>query len=1207
MSESNEQNGSASKKPESVKENGVKVELDDKTMALLKQNKNMTETQGHEESIGNQEIPIFERIVLNKFYSFMSDESPSQAGNSHAPTPSDSSRQVSRRYTTKRRPVSITYSPSAARLSAPYIEEQRPERPEIMKHLSNEQIAGSSVVPEAGPSEESEGNTRRSARESLKASVRKAINLANVNKMFATFDNKEHLQTVESMGVLTFPSAMMVPFLWMRRDHRGKKALAITDSYVDEDSYNWQSTFRIELEYGDVKWVVKRTGFDFIYLHVNLSRRAELPPIPKFPSGLSAWFKTNVLRNSRFQESALGRRKELENYLLELIKLLSLHVSYDLYEFLELSAISITTDMGWKGKECYMLTKVERLKKPICSFIRSSEKWEREWVIVRDSYIAFCRDISDTTPVDVFLLDKHFKCEKLMQQGFSRILQLHDHISIENSFRRIEIKSDSRHMKDFLESIDRIKISSPWVKQHRFDSFAPIREDTKVKWYVDGKDYFYAVSQALLAARSEIYIEDWWLSPELYLRRPPSENEEFRLDRLLKKKAEEGVMIYIVVYKEVSLALTLDSHHTKFYLQDLHKNIKVQRHPDHIGIEGTVFWAVSSAFFIILSGTRKDLDIHHEKMVVVDSRIAFIGGLDLCFGRYDTHAHELSDYNASNENPTIWPGQDFSNPRIKDFQNVSDFNAEIIDKSQCPRMPWHDVSIGMVGTPARDVARHFVERWNFVKEEKSSEREDLPFLTPKGEYVSTRDESQFKGTCKVQVLRSSAFWSSGVKDENSVYNAYCECIRSAKHFIYIENQFFVTSTENDPDYAIKNRIGGFLVERIVKAHHSKEKFRVIVVMPLLPAFEAELKSKDAGTIRMVMHWQYVSICRDGKSVLEKISSFGINPEDYISFFALRNYGKIFHSGKDKGKQSENSILRNSSGGPVIPNGNLENGSENIIHSQENTGDSFSDERVHIAPNSVGSDPAMPAGVEQTDPNHNYVTEEVYIHSKLLIVDDRCAIIGSGLSQLGVRDSEIAIIVEDMEKVDSRMDGKEYKASKFAYTLRSNLFKEHLGLIEHQDHSTLTKSCLPPLQPEILLDLLQDKDNKLGTLIDEQASKSPNKHPTKHDLVVMDPLSDEFYAYWQTTANHNTDTYRSVFRCVPDDNVVNWESYDQFVPDSTLVPTGHVANSKANLEEVKNKLSNIRGHLVNFPLHFLEGENLFGSVISNAVTPVEIFT
>ena len=40
-----------------------------------------------------------------------------------------------------------------------------------------------------------------------------------------------------------------------------------------------------------------------------------------------------------------------------------------------------------------------------------------------------------------------------------------------------------------------------------------------------------------------------------------------------------------------------------------------------------------------------------------------------------------------------------------------------------------------------------------------------------------------------------------------------------------------------------------IVERIKKAHEDKERFRIIVIMPLLPGFEADLNFKDAGTIR----------------------------------------------------------------------------------------------------------------------------------------------------------------------------------------------------------------------------------------------------------------------------------------------------------------------------------------------------------------------
>lgn len=128
---------------------------------------------------------------------------------------------------------------------------------------------------------------------------------------------------------------------------------------------------------------------------------------------------------------------------------------------------------------------------------------------------------------------------------------------------------------------------------HRYQSFAPQREGNEVKWYVDGCSYMYAVSMALEHAQREIWILDWWLSPELYLRRPPSKNEQYRLDRLLFAAANRGVQINIIVYKEVTQALTLSSHHTKHWLEDNDKtgNIKVFRHPDHtpekvISIEG---------------------------------------------------------------------------------------------------------------------------------------------------------------------------------------------------------------------------------------------------------------------------------------------------------------------------------------------------------------------------------------------------------------------------------------------------------------------------------------------------------------------------------------------------------------------------------------------------------------------------------------------
>ena len=55
---------------------------------------------------------------------------------------------------------------------------------------------------------------------------------------------------------------------------------------------------------------------------------------------------------------------------------------------------------------------------------------------------------------------------------------------------------------------------------------------------------------------------------------------------MLKRKAEEGVKIYVIAYKEVVQTMTMSSHHTKETLDALHPNVACMRHPDHIGSKG---------------------------------------------------------------------------------------------------------------------------------------------------------------------------------------------------------------------------------------------------------------------------------------------------------------------------------------------------------------------------------------------------------------------------------------------------------------------------------------------------------------------------------------------------------------------------------------------------------------------------------------------
>ena len=74
---------------------------------------------------------------------------------------------------------------------------------------------------------------------------------------------------------------------------------------------------------------------------------------------------------------------------------------------------------------------------------------------------------------------------------------------------------------------------------------------------------------------------------------------------------------------------------------------------------------------------------------------------------------------------------------------------------------------------------------------------------------------------------------------------------------------------------------------------------------------------------------------------------------------------------------------------------------------------------------------------------------VYIHSKLMIIDDTKVIMGSAnindRSQVGYKDSEICMITEDISRVDSLMNGKPYRAGPFALGLRLKCWGDNLGL------------------------------------------------------------------------------------------------------------------------------------------------------------------
>lgn len=178
---------------------------------------------------------------------------------------------------------------------------------------------------------------------------------------------------------------------------------------------------------------------------------------------------------------------------------------------------------------------------------------------------------------------------------------------------------------------------------------------------------------------------------------------------------------------------------------------------------------------------------------------------------------------------------------------------------------------------------------------------------------------------------------------------------------------------------------------------------------------------------------------------------------------------------------------------------------------------------------------------------NPITELIYVHSKLLIADDKTVIIGSAnindRSLLGKRDSEVAVVITDEAFEDGKMNGEAYPCGTYAGNLRKHLFREHLGL-----------------------------------------------KTSDGEVDITDPIADTFFKnVWQETSKTNTKIFDDIFKCIPNDNVRNFVSLRKY----NNVP----AFCKTNPEEAETKLKEIKGFLVDLPLNFLCEEILTPSNLS----------
>ena len=403
-----------------------------------------------------------------------------------------------------------------------------------------------------------------------------------------------------------------------------------------------------------------------------------------------------------------------------------------------------------------------------------------------------------------------------------------------------------------------------------------------------------------------------------------------------------------------------------------------------------------------------------------------------------------------------------------------------------------------------------------------------------------------------------------------------------------------------------------MVEAIVGADREGRRFRIIVIIPSIPGFAGDLRSDAAAGTRAIMDYQYKSIHRGEHSIFGQCEKQGVDASKYFFIFNLRSYDRInttpamkkqeelsgvsyqdlqranaeeIMGGAIHGvKPSEKQARRGSGAGDYDEKGEevrqkyvglkdkFEEKRREVGLDMFNDvdGDQIADSADSIAKDALLNQPPVSQELWNKDwpeqEKENFVQEELYPHDKVVIVDDRIAICGSSnindRSQLGYHDSELTIVMEDTETIDSFMDGKPYKAARLAATLRRMLWREHLGLIDAQE---LDASNDPAAQPPDVC--LNDLDEN-----------------SEYTQFVMDPLADQLWNMWTERATTNTNVFRRLFRADPDDNIKTFDDYNKFIPKG--MKQGHLFDEFMPVADVKKELDNIKGHLVWFPLDFL---------------------
>jgi phosphatidylserine/phosphatidylglycerophosphate/cardiolipin synthase-like enzyme len=238
-------------------------------------------------------------------------------------------------------------------------------------------------------------------------------------------------------------------------------------------------------------------------------------------------------------------------------------------------------------------------------------------------------------------------------------------------------------------------------------SFPP-RSGNRVELLVDGAEILPRIVEDVGAARSHVHVAGWFFTPTFRL------GDGGPTLRGLLADASSRCAVRVLAWAGAPLPLF---------------------HPDRGEVRAMrEELARGTAIEVELDARERPMHCHHEKLVLVDDRVAYVGGLDLTT---------------------------FAGNRLDSSEHVSRVG-----------LGWHDACLRIEGPTAADVAAHFALRWSRP-------------LPPPVVAAAAGDGVE------VQLVRTvpERVYDGLPRGEFTILESYLRAVRAAERFVYLESQF----------------------------------------------------------------------------------------------------------------------------------------------------------------------------------------------------------------------------------------------------------------------------------------------------------------------------------------------------------------------------------------------------------------------------------